>query len=106
MEVLFEKPGYKILINPSTGDKAVQIDEAAFSPTISRDDYRIIQRRSDGERFLRTRDMRGNHVFGHITEVTETSQNVPVIKFITLPDEFPGIMIKGRTVVNSTSTTK
>lgn len=105
MEVLFEKPGYKILINPSTGDKAVEIDEAAFSPTISRDNYRIIQRRSDGERFLRTRDVRGNHVFGHITEVTETSQNV-VIKFVTLPDEFPGIMIKGRTVVNNASITK
>lgn len=95
MELLFEKPGYKIMFNKSTGEKAVLIDESAFSPRLRRDPhYMITQRKSDGAQFLRTKD-----AFCLITEVTETSKHEPVIKFVTIPDELSGLMINDRMVI-------
>jgi len=87
-----EKDGYTITINDDT--KVLTIHESAFEDYIDGVDYKIICRKSDGEKFLRTKD-----IFGHITTVDETSKGIPAIKFTTLPDEFSGLMIGNRIVI-------
>jgi len=87
-----EKDGYTITINDDT--KVLTIHESAFEDYIAGVDYKIICRKSDGEKFLRTKD-----IFGHITTVDETSKGIPAIKFTTLPDEFSGLMIGNRIVI-------
>jgi hypothetical protein len=88
-----EKDGYKIWI--VDGVNTLEIDDTSFDIMIDRyPAYKILCRKSDGEKFLRTND-----VFGHITEVSETSKGDAAIKFTTLPDEFSGLMIKDRIVI-------
>lgn len=101
-DVLFEKPGYSVLFNKKTGEKAVRINEKCFTEMIKSEKYRILCRefkgdgsKGDGEKFLQTQEW-----FCHITEVTETSKNVPVIRFVTIPDEYPGLLIEHRMIIS------
>jgi len=90
-----QKDGYKITISKDT--KTLEITESAFECYIDRyPEYKILIRKSDGEKFLRTKD-----IFGHITSVEETSKGKPAIKFTTLPDEFSGLMIGDRIVITN-----
>jgi len=91
-DLLIEKDGYTISIDKDL--KMLTIDESAFEDYIDGSDYKILCRKSDGEKFLRTKD-----IFGHITTVDETSKGIPAIKFTTLPDEFSGLMIGNRIVI-------
>jgi hypothetical protein len=92
-DLLIKNDGYKFRI--IDGVNTLEIDDTSFVVMIDRyPAYKILCRKSDGEKFLRTKDM-----FGHITEVSETSKGDVAIKFTTLPDEFSGLMIKDRIVV-------
>lgn len=96
LKVLFEKPGYKIMINPTTGDKAVILDEKKFTTILDNEgSFRIMKRDSDGQSFLQT-----NEWFCMISEVKETSKGVPVLQIVTIPDEFVGIMIGDSLIIN------
>jgi len=100
-EVLYEKPGYTVLVDKKTGNKGLKIHEKCFTEIIRQPKYRILCRefvadgsKGDGEKFIQTQE-----VFCQITEVTETSKKVPVIKFVTIPDGHPGLLIKDQMVI-------
>lgn len=96
LQVLFEKPGYKIMINPTTGDKAVLLDETKFTTILDKEgSFRIMKRDSDGQSFFQTKEW-----FCMISEVKETSKGVPVLQLITIPDEFVGMMIDESLIIN------
>jgi len=96
LKLLFKKPGYKIMINPKTGEKAVILNETKFTTILDKEGYyRIMKRDSDGQSFLQTKEW-----FCLISEVKETSKGVPVLQLITIPDEFVGMMINESLIIN------
>lgn len=96
LQVLFEKPGYKIMINPKTGDKAVILNETKFTTILDKEgSYRIMKRDCDGQNFFQTKEW-----FCMINEVKETSKGVPVLQLVSIPDEFVGIMIGDSLIIN------
>lgn len=85
--------GYQILGNGQ--NRAVQIDDDKFETMVEGPSYRIIFHKDTGKRYIRTKD-----IFGEITEVTETSDNEPVIKFGSIPDNYAGMLIGDTLLIN------
>ena len=96
-KVVSKHTGYQILTNGTS--TAVQIDGSQFETMIEGDSYRVIYHTETGERYFRTKDM-----FGAIIEVTETSENEPVIRFRSIPDNYVGILLNGTVLVNPNKT--
>lgn len=96
LKLLFEKPGYKIMINPKTGEKAVILDETKFTTILDKEGtFRIMKRDSDGQSFFQTKEW-----FCVISDVTETSKGVPVLQLVSIPDEFVGMMLGDSLIIN------
>ncbi len=91
--------GYDILEDVK-GNKALGLKEDHFTTIVhKKDKYRILKRKADGISFLQAKEW-----FCLITDVTESSKGIPVLKVVTLPDQFMGMLIDEELIINPNKT--